>query len=769
MFLFGLLTLIERAYGQQELNSAPQTAQQVSPRTTQLLEQIEAHPKSPPGVRVSGRPIVGLALEGGGALGVAHIGVLKWFEEHRIPVDRVGGTSMGALVGSLFASGRSPEYLSQLVSGNAFDGMFALKPSYGHLGFRRRQDREELPQGLELGLREGKISFGNALITDERINAFLMQEMVSYNTEDLEYDDLPTPFRCVATDLTTLRPVVFGAGSLAFAVRASISIPGVFPPVRSNGHILVDGAIVDNLPIDVVRKDLHADVVIAVHLGDSSFHEKDAGSLLGLFARAFEAGTSRNEELSRPQADIELLPNVDTFSPADYSRAAELIRAGYDAAESQRERLLPYALNEKDWQSYLDDRSSRRRAKPGRIDLVRVEGPSAAVASLKHGVTPQLQDRPFDEIRTDAIVSELRGGGAFSSFYETFRTSAISVPSLEARPAPDNGIAIHVLPNWDGPPYLLAGADVVAMNSNVTNTTFDLRLIDQNVGGYGTEWRSDARLGYLTRLATEYYLPIYSSGFYFQPHLQLVRQPVYLWQDQKRVSERFLQRAGGGLDLGFTRGRNLQVALVYQAGTVHWSLKDGTDDSPTPHLSGTVQTVSVHFTFNDQTSEIASPKGIRIDATVGELFHTAGSENSPLATLQARKTWTLGTTNLVSLSTEADSYFRHDVADPLRFTLGGPLRLFASSVYEYRGTDTVLGRAVYLRKVATLPTGLAQGVYITAGYEAGNIWSPENPAILRQDGFAGVLLSTPLGAMTFGGALGDAGRRKVYFTFGRLF
>src|SRR6202023_3655621 len=111
---------------------------------------------------------------------------------------------------------------------------------------------------------------------------------------------------------------------------------------------------------------------------------------------------------------------------------------------------------------------------------------------------------------------------------------------------------------------------------------------------------------------------------------------------------------------------------------------------------GTEQTTLLHFAFNDHASQIASPKGIRIDATVGELFHTAGSENSPLATLQARKTWTLGTTNLVSLSTQADSYFRHNVADPLRFTLGGPLRLFACSVDEYRGTDTVLGRAVYL-------------------------------------------------------------------------
>src|ERR1700720_4608760 len=125
--LFVALSILDQTgYGQQELKSAPQTPQQATLRTTQLSDQAGAHLRNSLNVRMSGRPIIGLALEGGGALGLAHIGVLKWFEEHRIPVDRVGGTSMGALVGSLFASGRSPEYLSNLVLGNEFDGMFAL-------------------------------------------------------------------------------------------------------------------------------------------------------------------------------------------------------------------------------------------------------------------------------------------------------------------------------------------------------------------------------------------------------------------------------------------------------------------------------------------------------------------------------------------------------------------------------------------------------------------------------------------------------------------
>ena len=121
------------------------------------------------------------------------------------------------------------------------------------------------------------------------------------------------------------------------------------------------------------------------------------------------------------------------------------------------------------------------------------------------------------------------------------------------------------------------------------------------------------------------------------------------------------------------------------------------------------------------------------------------------------------------MSLSADTYFRRNVADPLRFTLGGPMRLSASSIDEYRGTDDALVRAGYFRRIASLPTQLGDGLYITTAYEGGAMWSPEHPSFLRQDGVLGVLAATPLGSITLGGAVGDAGRRKIFFTFGRLF
>ncbi|HEY0797222.1 MAG TPA: patatin-like phospholipase family protein, partial [Acidisarcina sp.] len=277
-----------------------------------------------------GRKSVGIALEGGGALGLAHVGVLKWMQAHHVPIDRVAGTSMGALVGSLFAAGYSSEEIERLVVNGHFDDLFTLKPSLSNVSFRRREDRDYLPQALTFGLRNGKLSLGDALIADDQLNAFLGHELVAYNGQNLSFDNLPIPFRCVATDLTTLRPAVLRSGSLPFAVRASISIPGVFPPVRDHGDLLVDGAIVDNLPTDVLRNDLHADVVIAVHLSDAAFEGKDGTSLLGIFARAFQAGTNRNEEISRSLADLEIVPDVSGFSPKDYSKASALMRAGYD-------------------------------------------------------------------------------------------------------------------------------------------------------------------------------------------------------------------------------------------------------------------------------------------------------------------------------------------------------------------------------------------------------------------------------------------------------
>jgi NTE family protein len=355
------------------------------------------------------------------------------------------------------------------------------------------------------------------------------------------------------------------------------------------------------------------------------------------------------------------------------------------------------------------------------------------------------------------------------AYYETYHTPSAPYQQVAQPSDLDNAVVLRWHPKVEGPPYLLLGTDVIAMNSNVTSTIFDMRFLDQNLGGYGSELRADARLGYLTNLDAEYYRPIGNRGLFVQPRVQLLRQPVYFWDDQKRVSERFLQRAGGGLDVGATLSRNFQIALEYGASTIRWKLVEGADDSPNQHLSGSLDTAAVHTVYSNRTAEIASPRGSQIDLTVGHIIHATDSLDAPFLMVNAKHSFTFGQKNLLSLSADANTYFRHNVADPLRFTLGGPLRLYASSIDEYRGTDTVLTRAIYLRRVAKLPTGLGQGVYLTTGYEAGSIWSPEQHSILRQDVVGGVLLSTPLGAITVGGAIGDDDHRKVFFTFGKLF
>jgi len=198
-----------------------------------------------------------------------------------------------------------------------------------------------------------------------------------------------------------------------------------------------------------------------------------------------------------------------------------------------------------------------------------------------------------------------------------------------------------------------------------------------------------------------------------------------------------------------------------------WSPRTGSGGGP--YLTGTAQTGLLHINIDKESSGIISPRGFRLAAAAGSIYHAAGSSNAPLLIFSAAHTWPWGERNIFGLSADINSYLRANVAQPYRFTLGGPRRLSASSFDEYRGTDTYLARAGYLRRIAALPTGLGQGLYGVIGYEGGEIWSPEQRAILRQDGTVALVGATPLGAVSFGVSIGDAGRRKVFITIGRLF
>jgi NTE family protein len=259
---------------------------------TSIQPRSGADPGNFPALTPIGRLSIGLVLEGGGALGLAHIGVLRWLEENHIPVDRLAGTSMGAFLGALYASGKSVDEIQTMAMGNA--DVFMLQAPYNDVSFRRREDRKDLPQAITLDLNGG-IGLRNSVLLDTGLNELLREQFNAYNNEDVSFDQLPIPFRCVATDLNALAPVVFSKGSIAQAVRASISIPGIFPPVKYNDHYLVDGAIVDNLPTDIAKTDLNSEVLIAVHLATSDFVESDVHSILGIFSRLWSRHSTRRE------------------------------------------------------------------------------------------------------------------------------------------------------------------------------------------------------------------------------------------------------------------------------------------------------------------------------------------------------------------------------------------------------------------------------------------------------------------------------------------
>ena len=294
-----------------------------------------------------------------------------------------------------------------------------------------------------------------------------------------------------------------------------------------------------------------------------------------------------------------------------------------------------------------------------------------------------------------------------------------------------------------------------------------LRLIDQNFGGFGSELRATGRIGYRTDISAEYYRLLTPDGFFIEPRAGVVREPVYIWANQKRIAERFQQDLNASVEAGRTFSNHLQISALWRAQDTRWGLRTGSGGGP--YISGTAQSGLLNIKLDKAEAGVVSPNGFRLSASAGALYHAVASNNAPLVKLNFSATRSWKDVNLFGLNGEVNSYLRTNVAQPYLFTLGGPMRLSASSFDEFRGTDTYLTSIGYMRRIAALPTGMGHGLYGVFGYEAGEIWSNDAHAILRQDGMTGLVANTPIGLVTVGISVGDAGHRKVFVTLGRWF
>ncbi|HTK99549.1 MAG TPA: patatin-like phospholipase family protein, partial [Pseudomonadales bacterium] len=231
----------------------------------------------------SDRPKIGLVLGGGGARGAAHIGVIKLLQELHVPVDYVAGTSMGSLVGGFYATGMTAEQLDATVRAIDFDTLFKDATARRDEPYLRKLDDNLALFGPKVGIGPKSQLLAMGAISGQKIS-FLFQTLTSQRVQVDDFDNLPIPYRAMATDIVTGDAVVIDKGNLAVAMRASMSVPGAFDPVQIGPYLLVDGGLADNVPIDVVRK-MGADIVIAVDVGTPLEPRENLTSLVSITAQ----------------------------------------------------------------------------------------------------------------------------------------------------------------------------------------------------------------------------------------------------------------------------------------------------------------------------------------------------------------------------------------------------------------------------------------------------------------------------------------------------
>src|SRR5271166_6413368 len=247
------------------------------------------------------RPTVGLVLQGGGALGLAHVGVITWLEEHHIPVDYIAGTSMGGLVGGVYATGHNAAEMSQIVKGIPWDEVLSPYTPFADLSFRRKEDVHDYPSTLEFGLHKG-LQFPAGLNSGQQVTLILDKIAAPYS-EIKSFNDLPTPFACVASDLVSGKEKVFRSGSLGLALRSTMSLPGIFTPVRTTDAIYADGGLLNNIPVDVA-KEMGDDLTLAIHLAEAPVLPTGSLSSFAVLGDSLSVMINANELQNMESADI---------------------------------------------------------------------------------------------------------------------------------------------------------------------------------------------------------------------------------------------------------------------------------------------------------------------------------------------------------------------------------------------------------------------------------------------------------------------------------
>ena len=705
----------------------------------------------------TGHPKLGLVLEGGGALGLAHIGVLQWMEEHRIPVSYIAGTSMGGLVGGIYSTGRSPAEVREVVDKINWDEVLRGQTPFEDLSFRRKQDAHEVPSSLEFGLRKG-LQFPAGFNTGQQVSLILDRIALPYS-ELKSFNDLPIPFACVATDLVSGKPHVFRSGPLALALRSTMSLPGIFTPVRSGDHIFADGGLLNNIPIDVAEE-MGADIVIGIHLETAPISPTESLSSFAVLGQSISVMIAANELRSMEQADLLVTVPLQKYTALDYNAADAIIKAGYDAAASKAKVLSAFSVSEAEWAQYLADRKARQKTIPI-PEFVQVTG---AVPEMADSIEKELSKdvgTPVDTVKLDQQMMTLAGQGRFSnvgySMVEKDGTPGLQVQTEQKPYAPP---VVRPLILIDGSDY--------------NNVLFSIgaRITFLDFGSYRSELRNNVIVGSQYLIDSEYYHPFTpTSNWFIAPRIGANSVQDNLYNGNTLVASYRTRQILGGMDVGYGFGNTGELRFGYEGGYEKLSPEIG-DSSVLPTVSAPTGDVRLQFQLNTLDNPVIPRSGESLQIyTKGFNTNPAAPGAFPLSEIQSQSFFRLNEPSSVFLSAYGGSSYGYKTGIP-PFSLGGSQRLFAWGTNELLTNQYFLGQAGYIRELLKLPPLLGSNVEFIGLYEVGKTYKlplGPSPPNLPMDGAAGIIVNTIFGPVEVAGAVGDYGRGRFFFRVGRVF
>lgn len=717
----------------------------------------------PPG---PARPRIGLALAGGGALGLAHVGVLQWLEENRIPIDAIAGTSMGGLVGGLYATGVSPTEMRDVMDKFPWETIVGGATPFKLLAFRRKEDRRNIQNRLEIGLKRGGPAFASGLNAAQMVSLLLSRYALPF-ADVRDFDDLPTRFRAVATDLGKGEVAVLGSGDLDTALRATIALPAIFTPVLREGRLLSDGAALQNLPTETAKA-MGVDVVVAVDLTTPLARTEQLQSLTGVLGQSVAIAVLENVRRSLPLADIVLRPDLRGFGSFDFPLGKRLAERGYNAAEAKRAELIRYALPQAEWEAFQARRAARRRPAastfvPAFIAFAPIEE-TRAVRSLVR----QKANEPLNVVELESDLNRATGFGSYESLSYTKVRGTVNGQETE-------GLLVRVDRKPYGPPFLNVGIEANRSDRDTSRFAFATRITDFNiVGGANDELRIDARLGSLTQLGGEYYRRLGGPRF-VAPRAFYNELFTSRFSGETRLSRYIVRTLGVGADIGLNPDsfRELRAGVVLQ--NLSTSVSTG---SPERKQEGLMSALRLRYVLDGQDSATIPSRGVRWETEaqyvltaprggIGGMGDSSRSfprvETSVSAYRPVAKRVTL-----FGVAT-AGSAFGGRAPLPLQFTLGGPFRLGGFEADSLRGDAVLYGSVGGLYKIALLPAPLGGPIQIGAWLEAGGTGRGLSSIQGQRGASVALVADTILGPLLIGIGIGEGSRANAFFGIGRLY